>query len=281
MNRSFYLNIFQKFGISPNSPECSKNQKLILFFCRIFNLSILSIIILVTVVYEEDIFFSKNIIGKFTDVIQLQAPIISHMVAILESLWTQKAQNDIWNKIIKSNNYIKGFQSVSIQKDKKKYFRKFCFLLFVGLISEISILILVRNNVVYSRLFYCKLFSESIGRLANLQKILYIDLICNRLHNLNEELEYMSNLSQISLNKKCDLKIYEKLKKIKKCHSIFWEMSQSINERFGFSMLFSITNYFICLTVDLYWIIFHFGRVCMFFLWLKNVITKSISKHPC
>lgn len=275
MIRSFYLNIFQIFGISSNFPECSKTQKLILFFCRIFNLSILSAIILVTVVYQEHIFFSKNIIGKFTDVIQLQSPIISHMVAILESLWTQKAQNDIWNKIILSKNCMKGFQSVSIQKDKKKYFRKFCFLLIAGLLSEISILILVRNNVVYSRLFYCKLFSETIGRLANLQKILYIDLICNRLHNLNEELEYISNLSQISFNKRCDLKIHEKLKKIKKCHSIFWEMSQSINERFGFSMLFSITNYFICLTVDLYWIIFHFGRVCKFILVLSDMCNET------
>lgn len=260
---TYYLNIFQIFGLSSNLPD-SKNQKLIRNFCVFLNLLFLSIIISVTVIFEKYIFFSKNIIGKFIDVIQLQAPIISHMVAILESLWTKNAQNNIWIKIIQSNNLLNGFKSISIKEDKKKYFKKFCILLLIGVLSDLTILYLIKENKTYSKLWYCKIVSESIGRLANLQKILYIDLISNRLHSVNVELKYISKLSEISFHEKCDLKIYEKLKKIKNCHSLFWEMSQSINERFGFSMLFSITNYFICLTVDLYWIIFHFGRVCTF-----------------
>lgn len=252
---SFYTIFFQIFTISSVTlPNTKKIISLILNFCAILNLILLSAIIFLAFKYEEEIFFSRDIIGKFTDIIQLLAPIISHIVIICESLRTKKEQIKIWNKIIISNSLLK---SVSYRKDEIRYSIKFFILNFLSVLTEIVILRLERRDLKYTNLWYCKLYSNIVVRLENLQIILYVDFLGSRLKIINNEMRILSNAS----NDKCttDITSYEKIKKIKILHSILWDISQTLNTRFGWSLLFSIINYFVCLTVDFYWIFMVFN----------------------
>lgn len=251
---SFYTIFFQIFTISSVIlPNTKKKINLILNFCAILNLILLSAIVFCAFKYEEDIFYSRDIIGKFTDIIQLLAPILSHMIVIVESLRTKRQQTKIWNKIIFSNSLLK---SVNYRKEEIRYSIKFFLLNFLSILTEIVILRLEKHDVKYTNLWYCKLYSNIVVRLENLQIILYVDFLGSRLKVINNELRLLSNSSKVAF---IEAKSYEKIKKIKILHSILWDISQTLNTRFGWSLLFSIINYFVCLTVDFYWIVMVFG----------------------
>lgn len=245
---SFYTIFFQVFTIcSVILPNTKKIISFILNFCAILNLFVLSTIVFLAFKYEEEIFFSRDIIGKFTDIIQLLAPIISHMVIIFESLRTKREQTKIWNKIIESNSLLK---SISYRNDEIRYSIKFFLLNFLSILTEIVILRLEKRDLKYTNLWYCKLYSNIVVRLENLQIILYVDILGSRLKIINNEMKLLSNSS----TERVDKKSYNKIKTIKILHSILWDISQTLNTRFGWSLLFSIINYFVCLTVDFYWI---------------------------
>lgn len=267
---SFYTIFFQIFTISSVIlPNTKKKINLILNFCAILNLTLLSSIVYCSFKYEEDIFFSRDIIGKFTDIIQLLSPIISHIIIIVESLRTKKAQTKIWNKIIVSNSLLK---SNNYRKEEIRYSIKFFILNFLSILSEIVIFRLERNDVKYTNLWYCKLYSNIVVRLENLQIILYVDFLGSRLKVINNEMRLLSYSSNIES--------YEKIKKIKILHSILWDISQTLNTRFGWSLLFSIINYFVCLTVDFYWIVMVFG-LCKILKTFENFKSDKFVKFLC
>lgn len=255
---SYFTIFFQIFTISSVTlPNTKKILSLILNFCAILNLFVLSAIVFLAFKYEEYIFYSRDIIGKFTDIIQLLAPIISHMVIIYESLRTKREQIKVWNKIILANSLLK---SGSYKKDELQYSIKFFLLNFLSILTEVVILVLEKHDLKYTKLWYCKLYSNNVVRLENLQIILYVDLLGSRLRKINNEMKLLNNLSNVSSsNQKTDLNTYKKIRKFKILHSILWDISQTLNTRFGWSLLFSIINYFVCLTVDFYWIFMVFN----------------------
>lgn len=254
---SYYTIFFQIFTIcTVILPNTKKIINFFLNFCAILNLILLSAIVFFAFKYEQYIFYSRDIIGKITDIIQLLAPIISHMVLICESLRTKREQNEIWSKLITSNSLLK---SVSYKKNEIRYTIKFFILNFVSILTEIVILRLERHDLKYTKLWYCKLYSNIVVRLENLQIILYVDILGSRLKIINNEMRTMSKSRTVGLKKSTDLESYKKIQKIKVLYSLLWDISQTLNCRFGWSLLFSIINYFVCLTVDFYWIVMVFG----------------------
>lgn len=254
---SYYTIFFQIFTIcTVILPNTKKIITFFLNFCAILNLILLSAIVYFAFKYEKYIFYSRDIIGKITDIIQLLAPIISHMVIICESLRTKRKQSEIWNKLITSNSLLK---SVSYKREEIRYSMKFFLLNFFSILTEIVILRLERRDLKYTKLWYCKLYSNIVVRFENLQIILYVDILGSRLKIINSEMKTMSKSSHIGFKKSIDLESYEKLEKIKVLYSLLWDISQTLNSRFGWSLLFSIIYYFVCLTVDFYWIVMAFG----------------------
>lgn len=258
---SYFSIIFQSFGICkvlPNTKKCLKN---LIIFGRIFHILIILGIIYVIYTYEHIIFYPTDIIGKFTDIIQLVFPILTHVTAIFETLATRKEQMKIWIRIIKGNLILKEFKSYLNKKEETTYIKKFILLNLICFSTECAIITLatLSHDYGWRNHWFTRIFSNIVGRLLNLHYILYIDLICSRIRVINDELKEITH----SINRSEDNKLtYSKIRKIKKLHSNFWDISQSVNSRFGFSLLVSITNYFICLTVDSYWMFIHFGRVC-------------------
>lgn len=266
-NLIYFSIIFQIFGICPALPDTKKMISKILQSLIILNISILLTITLIIYNYEEFIFHSRDIIGKFTDVLELIAPIMAHLVAIFESVWTKKDQKKIWNKINEFNFTMKEFKLICYKKEERRFLMKF-FLLNISILSEIAIIMIATSEGEYkwSRHWYCRIYSNIVGRLGNLQLILYIEFLCSRIRNINNELIHISSLTELYFIEKIHLKVYESIKSIKISHSIFWDISETMNSRFGWSLLFSISNYFICLTVDFYWMFVHFnetGKHCI------------------
>lgn len=273
-NLTYFSIVFQIFGICPALPDTKIIISKIIQFLIILNTAILLTITFIIYNYEELIFHSRDIIGKFTDVLELVAPIMAHMVAIFESVWARKDQNKIWNKITEFNLTMKDFKLICYKKEERRFSIKF-FLLNISILSEIAIIAIASSEGEYkwSRHWYCRIYSNIVGRLGNLQLIMYIEFLCSRIRNINKELIHISNLTELYFIEKIHLRIYRSIEKIKLSHSIFWDISETMNSRFGWSLLFSITNYFICLTVDFYWIFVHFNETG------EHCVIKIVCSH--
>lgn len=272
---SSYSLIFKLCGLC--SVTISNNNKnkidLILQSTVVFNLIILFIGIYLVYLHEDVIFYAVDAIGKFTDIIELSAPISAHMIANFETLFTRKHQNKIWENILQIEKILKN----SFNKNSshvRNYARKFLILNLISISSEILILIIIWNDLPWSRLWYARLFSNIVGRLVILQAIFYIDFIGSQILIINMELGEISKLTNMMYSKdniisgksKYRSCLFKKLKVLKKLHSRMWYTTQSINSRFGLSILAAVINNFICLTVDFYWIYVHIGSMCKFII---------------
>lgn len=265
---TFMSIIFQVFGICTIFPNSKKNIKYFYILGSIFNLLILSGIIFVLFYYDKKIFYQRDIIGKFTDVIELAFPIFAHIISIIETLVKRKEHTKIWERIIEANRILDEFKSFLNKKQEKLFYRKFILLNLISFGSELLIIYYTvkTNDHKWMKHWLVRLFSNFVQRLHNLHFILYVDLIASRFHVIHEELKDISFRDD-------NHKIYKKLKKIKSLHSNFWSITESLTSRFGWSLLASITNYFVCLTVDFYWMFVHLGRLCKYF---KNIFKKII-----
>lgn len=250
---------FQVFGICTIFPRSKKIIKNLFILGSIINLLILSGIIFILFYYEKKIFYQRDIIGKFTDVIELAFPIFAHIISIIETLAKHKEHTKIWNKIIEANSNLDDFKSSVNKKQDKIYYRKFILLNVISFASELLIIryTIVTDDHKWMKHWLVRMFSNFVQRLHNLHYILYVDLLLTRFRVIHEELKEISFRDD-------NQKIYIKIKKIKSLHSNFWSISQCLNSRFGCSMLASIANYFICLTVDFYWMFVHLARFCKY-----------------
>lgn len=270
---TFMSNIFQVFGICTIFPNSKKNIKYFYILGSIFNLLILSGIIFVLFYYDKKIFYQRDIIGKFTDVIELAFPIFAHIISIIETLVKRKEHLKIWEKIIEANQILDEFKSFLNKKQEKLFYRKFFLLNIISFGSELLIIYYTvkTNDHKWMKHWLVRLFSNFIQRLHNLHFILYVDLILSRFHVIHEVLRDISFRDD-------NQNIYDKLKKIKSLHSNFWSITESLTSRFGWSLLASITNYFVCLTVDFYWMFVHLGRLCKYLNFPYKYSGKKIIK---
>lgn len=268
---SYFSIIFQFFGICNDLPNTKKFLIHLIFFGSIFNLLILMGTIFIIIPYEEHIFYPSDLIGKFTDIIQLAFPILAHFVAILETMAARKHQMKIWTRIVRGNLILKDLKSYVTRKEEKTYIKKFIFFNLVSFLAEFAVISIatISNDYRWRNHWFTRLFSNIVGRLLNLHYILYVDLIYSRIRIINDELK---DIILHGDNKQ----IFRKIQKIKMFHSNCWCISQSVNSRFGLSLLASITNYFICLTVDFYWMFIRFGdsgRLCKYsFRFIEKII---------
>lgn len=269
-----YSIIFKLCGLCSFTISNSNNKMDLILLCTVYiNLIILFIGIYVIYLYEDHIFYSENAIGKFTDIIELSAPIFAHMIANFETLFTRKHQKRIWENILQTEKILtKSFKKNSNQK--KNYAFKFLILNLLSILSEVFILIIIGEDVQWSRLWYARLFSNNVGRIVILQAIFYIDFIRNQISIINFKLEEISKIrnliytDKIIFNEKNTISLYNKLKVLKKLQSRMWYTTQSLNSRFGWSILAAVINLFICLTVDFYWIYVRVGSACKYTIYI-------------
>lgn len=263
-----YSVIFKFCGLCSITISKSKNKIDLILLCTVYiNLIILFIGMYIVYLHEHLIFYSEDAIGKFTDIIELSAPISAHMIANFETIFTRDHQKKIWENILQTEIILRKSFNKNLHC-KRNYAVKFLILNLISILSEILILIIIWKDVRWSRLWYARLFSNIVGRLVILQAIFYIDFIRNQISIINFELGQISKISQLMynhknmFNDKYRICLFKKLKVLKKLHSRMWYTTQSVNSRFGWSILAAVINFFICITVDFYWIYVHTGSAC-------------------
>lgn len=260
MHMFFYF--FQLCGNCPISLKGQKKTAEYLFlFISILYVFIIFGILFVCYKYEDHMFHNLDPAGKFSDVLQFLAPIFAHLIILIESIFNRSIEKGIWKKIsnlekiiIKSNQ--KYYDEINY-KFYKNFLLRFVVMNLIGTLPEIYIIVSIKNTgPEWVRTWYGRILSFYMTRSVIIQIILYIDFITSRLQILNKELllmfktmEFTGNFNKLNFNLQ-----YEIIAKQKRLNYLLYEISQGINERFGWSLVMIMANFFLCITVDLYFI---------------------------
>lgn len=266
VTRTVYVHVFLLFfQLCGNCPISLKGQKKIaeVLFSLISTLYIIVIfgIFFIFYVYRDHIFHNYDPSGYFNDILQFVAPIFAHLVILLESIFNRTIEKSIWKKIeslekIVSKSNKKYYDEINF-KFYKNFLLKFIAMNVIGTLPEIYIIVSTKtSNPEWARTWYGRLLSFYMTRSVIIQIILYIDFITTRLQILNKEMYLLiENMeSALIILKKTNYFQYEIICKQKRLNYLLCEISRNVNERFGWSLVMIMANFFLCITVDFYFI---------------------------
>lgn len=178
------IKIFQFFGMWPMSFHLSENRtkasrycKMLLVVWNLLNILSLSACIIVICVYYELVLNTLNSIGQFSAVTKGGTVLITHLIILLESLFTRNDQEHLW---IKAKCVDRTFDKMGIATDVhnnafyRNYSVKFFSYQLIAWISEITVIYQVQNNLSWKLFNYATLFSVMVSRSKHLHHALYI-----------------------------------------------------------------------------------------------------------
>lgn len=229
-----------------------------LYIGPVFHLAFLVVLLVLCTIYENIIFAKGDPVSKFVDIIQLIFPIFIHFVVILEGIAKSKHDFKMWEII---NDLESGFEEQNISltkinlKMKRRYLFSMAIILIIPLIVEIDIIATITESPDWMRHWFARIFSFQLTRVAIFHYLLTVDYITARLQVLENELIGLSDYglkNQLEVLK--DPILFDRIKFIKQSHLKLFLLCTHHNYRHAIFILSVITSFFVCLTVDFYWI---------------------------
>lgn len=235
----------------------SKICEYFLIFWGFVHIGILIGISVVTILNYKSIFYIYDAVGAMTDISQLAAPVFSHFVIIIESIWNRSLGVEIWCKFQEIENALSTFNPhIYEQKQRaiRNYFVKILTTQCICLFLEIYIMSSITNNLEWRNHWFASLFSFVVTRSEHFFFTLTVDRMRYIMNLISSELINIRNGHKFRHLKvfKGDSR-HKRLITLKKCYNRLWEISCSVEKCFGWSQFLNIFSNFLCLTVNLYW----------------------------
>lgn len=207
--------------------------------------------------YRYFLFDFKGKLEKLNGVLKFSAILLSYTVILIECLLRKKRLRDIVWYFRFVDDSLKGpiqFYESSLRKNQKKICLKIIFLLLVTSLFEIAVASTILRCKCFAFIWSVSIVPLTMGRIRHLQYIFYVDQLTSRFEIIKTELILLGKFSRsVATNDEIiSQKLYSKLDCIKKCYSVLWETSLSINATFGFSQVTNMLQSFIQLTCDFY-----------------------------
>lgn len=253
------FHIFQFLGLFP-VPISNGFAKTVLLKCVSFSNSLIVVIITcLSLYFSTEIFDQTNAIGLFVDVVQILAPILTHLVICIEAQRRHKAHKIYWlqfEKIYQITLNLDAELEESLKRMTNRFRINFIVLCSVTLFIEMRILYgIVDNFWVYSRL--AAEFSFIGCRLGLLQFCYYVDSVNFLLQRLEKEIRIISNESRSQLKSvewEMESQIsYKRISIAEKAIREILQLTSILNFTFRWSLLANMTNNFLSITIAFYW----------------------------
>lgn len=254
------LAVFQAFGLFPLT--LGKMSPVIDFLLKC--ISQVNTILIVVIVYLSyhfayNIFDTTNTIGLIVDIVQIMAPILTHLIISLEATRRIKDYRILWTHFAAISDVIQQLDK-ELLGDLKGVYSRFgitlAILFWVPLALELRILYGIYGNFwIYSRLAAAFAF---IGcRLSYLLYCLHVHIINWLLDKLALEAQRISNDSRSELKSlRIDMdsgRTYKRIKMISEGMSQVYMATSTLNWCFRWSLLANLTNNFLSITIAFYW----------------------------
>jgi hypothetical protein len=192
--------------------------------------------------FEEDI-FSMSLIGKANDILKFSAIYFAYVVTLLESLGKSKDLYKLHKKVHKFESMCRSHNlstSKSHNKIRKYYVKKFYVLFLMAITVEILIAVTTSSQQWY---FYWIMTFVPIlaNRMRHLQYFYYICVIKSYISIISDELSRISRITQrrYPINHS-----QHRLELLRTLYGILWEISESINAFFTYSLLTNVIHEF-------------------------------------
>lgn len=190
--------------------------------------------------------------GKFNAIVKSGIIICSHIVIVAESLTTRCDQQSIWKNIILVDESLDriGIKSHLVRKQYyRKYSMKFVAFQVFAIVSELIILFGLERNAEWTVFWCATIFSLVIIRTKHMQHVMFDDMLTSRFQAIKLELEQIVARSKDNMT----IDILTELKSIKFAYGYLYEICSNLKSVCSFSQLTNLTQNFIQLSTDLYW----------------------------
>lgn len=253
------LCLSQVFGLFPVSLSASPGIGVLLRCISVANSVAVLVITFFSLYYAPDIFDTLNAIGLFVDIIQIMAPILTHLVICVEALVRVNDYKKFWFQFGRTFATLQKLNG-PLQEELMGVYRRvglqLGILFVVPLLIEIRILWGIFDNYwVYSRL--AAQFSFIGCRLSYLQLCLHLALINWVLQLLANEMQRLSNGSRSQLKsvewEMTSQVAYRRILLVQQASKDVVELTSHLNQCYRWSLVANLTNNFLSITIAFYW----------------------------
>lgn len=254
------LSVCQVFGIFPLCLNGDSRWTNLITKCvALINCLIILVIMFLTLYYAPDIFDTTNAIGLFVDIIQILAPILTHLVICIEAPFRISTYREFWREFQSTFHLVQSLHG-PLEMDLKDLYRrcrnKFGILFIVPLAIEIRILYGIMDNFwVFSRL--AGEFAFIGCRLSYLNFCLHIELVRWTLQLLEQEVRRISNDSRSQLKRvEWEMKegfAYKRIQLVQRATRKVMQLTSLLNKCYRWSLVTNLTNNFLSITIAFYW----------------------------
>lgn len=219
-------------------------------------LSLITILIICTI-YERNVFAQGSPVSKFVDIIQLVLPLSTHIIVILEGFLKRQKDREIRELMDKVESELQRQRVNLVKFDKtlkRRYYTSMIIVQSISLIMEITIIATITESPDWMRNWFARVISFVLTRMAIFHYNLTVEYLSSRLKVLIKELmELQEYCNGNQLNTSHDSYLCKRIEMIKRTHLNLWRISDIHNDRHSIFILVAITSFFLCLTIDFYW----------------------------
>lgn len=256
------IKFFQFCGLSPVAVPDPENNNSNHRSTAVADTSLLIWSILITVplfvyvvlcaLYYQELMDMFGSMGKVNAGAKGGAIIVTHFVVSFEAIWSRRSLCVIWQKLYAVDGLLKEI-GVNVQQLQRGFYRNYSWK-FVGystftLGSELIIYFVVSNNPEWSRFWLATIVSLMVIRWKHLQHVLYVDVLTSRFGVIRQELERISARSKVVMS----TELLEHMKRLMGAYTLLYDMSDRLGRTCNLSQLANLTQNFVQLSGDLYW----------------------------
>lgn len=261
------LVFFQFFGLAPFARD--QNLSRILYIYSLLHLFAI-FMVFISGVFINDIFTDNfGSLSTLVGGLVFSGLIFCHFLVVLQAFTSRNEQMEIFDKFDEIDSIFQKKLNATIKyvELKRKYRNKIIIVCVIILIIKAifigAIIINLSNPSYWIHCFY----SLFVIRIRCIQNMFYVDLVKDKIEMINSKLNEIISLDKDKINKiiflerfqNNDFKIYKKpvydqVQLLKQAYGFVWDISNLINDSFGWSLLAITTQGFIEFTSNGYWL---------------------------
>lgn len=234
-----------------------------LIFVSFMHLLITTAQLNVVIQLHDFIFYSRDTFGMLNDTFKYCGVAVAYYTIIIETVFRRSEHVQFWQRVIQikwdaAKLEHKHSNVLHLTMPRRLLFQFGGTALLVILV-ELAIVPLMINNQQSLNFWVVYSFSLGLSRLRHLQHNHYVNTLDQELIVLAKELQKVVSYSRFdSISPEMADYIVGRIKWAQWNYSLIYDMSQNINEIFGWSQLANFLHSFVQILADLYWIYWRF-----------------------
>lgn len=244
-----FIKVFQLFSLFPYSPNPIANI-LLKFYSALSILAVVAIFCSAFFLYPvlEDSSSLSLLVGGLV----FNGLLLTHVINILQAFTSRLDQTMIYQKFDEIDYMLQNQLLVNINYSKlrQRLILKYFIIMAVVLAIHTTSIVAVTINGLFFRYYLHLIITIAIIRIRCIQNMFYVDLIKEKLNLMNQKLEEIISKNRDKMAfilcadklQKFDKKdgktsLYDQLMTLKQIYGKIWDVSNLINDCFGWSLL--------------------------------------------